>query len=110
VFLQPFSPVRFECYEKIGRRFEHWSGAVTHLINHGSHYEIYISSRSGFVFIVGKYISGGFISIPAFNVGSDLADYGDYFWNKERLASIMNKVDAVTVAEALRTLKNNNFI
>ncbi|WP_418219649.1 DUF6618 family protein [Candidatus Formimonas warabiya] len=60
--------------------------------------------------MVGKYITGAFISIPAFNVGSELADYSNYFWNKERLASIMNNVDAVTVAEALRTLKANNFI
>lgn len=107
---QPFSPVEFHCQEKIGRRFQRWSGIITRLVNHGSHYEIYINSRSGFIFIVGEYINGGFISIPSFNVGSDLADYDDYFWNKERLASIMNKVDAITVAEALRTLKNNNFI
>jgi hypothetical protein len=105
-----FSPVRFDCNETIGQHFEHWSGAVTRLINHGSHYEIFIESRSGFVFIVGKYISGGFISIPAFNVGADLANYDDYFWNKERLASIMNRVDAITVAEALRSLKAKNFI
>ena len=108
--MQSFSPVEFHCQEKIGRRFQRWSGTVTRLVNHGSHYEIYISSRSGFVFIVGKYINGGFISIPAFHVGSDLADYGDYFWNNERLASIMNQVDAATIAEALRTLKSNNYI
>ena len=107
---QTFSPVRFECYEKIGRHLEHWSGVVTHLINHGSHYEIYISSRSEFVLIVGEYVSGSFISIPALNAGSGLADYENYFWNKECLASIMNKVDAATIAEALRTLKLNNFI
>lgn len=107
---QSFSPVQFYCYEKIGERFERWSGTVSRLVKHGSHYEIYINSRSGFIFIVGKYINGGFISIPAFNVGSDLANYDDYLWNNERLASIMNRVDAATVAEALRTLKTNNFI
>lgn len=105
-----FSPIRFECYEEIDRCFQRWSGTVTHLINHGSHYEIYISSRCGFVFIVGEYLSGGFISIPSLNVGSDLADYGNYFWNKERLASTMNKMDAATIAEALHTLKTHNFI
>lgn len=105
-----FYPVVFRCHEKIGRRFERWSGTVTNLVNHGSHYEIFVDSRSGFFFIVGKYASGCFISVPAFNVGSELADYGDYFWNNERLASIMNKVDAATIAEALRTLKANNFI
>lgn len=108
--IQPFSPVEFHCHEKIGKRFQRWSGTVTRLINHGSYYEVYISSRSGFFFLVGKYINGHFISIPAYNVGSDLSDFGDYFWNNERLASIMNKVDAATVAEALRALKTHNFI
>jgi hypothetical protein len=74
-----FLPVEFQCNEKIGRRKEQWNGLVTRLINHGSHYEIYISSRSGFFFIIGKYSYGGFISIPAYNVGTDIVDYGDYF-------------------------------
>ena len=106
----PFTPVEFHCHEKIGRRYERWSGTVTRIINHGSHYEIYVSSRSGFVFIVGQYLSGGFISIPAFNIGANLADYDDYFWNNEQLASIMNRVDAATVAQALRTLKAKHYI
>lgn len=105
-----FIPIEFHCHEKIGRRFEKWTGMVTHFINHGSHYEISVSSRSGFVFLVGQYVNGGFISIPDFKVGTDLADYGDYFWNNERLSSIMNRVDASTVAEALRTLKSQHFI
>ena len=66
--------------------------------------------RSAFLFLIGKYINGAFINIPAFNVGSDLSDYGDYFWNNEHLASFMNPVDAATVAEALRALKAHNFI
>lgn len=107
---QPFSPIEFHCHEKIARRFQRWSGTVTRLVNHGSHYEIYINSRSAFLFLIGKYLNGSFISIPAFKVGSDLSDYADYFWNNERLASIMNPVDAATVAEALRALKAHNFI
>jgi hypothetical protein len=105
-----FMPIEFHCREKIGRRYECWSGIIHRFINYGSHYEIYVSSRSGFVFLVGKYVNGSFISIPAFNVGASLADYGDYFWNNEQLSSIMNRVDAATVAEALRTLKNQHYI
>jgi hypothetical protein len=105
-----FLPLEFHCHEKIGRRFERWKGTITRFINHGSHYEIYVSSRSGFAFLAGQYTNGGFISIPAFEVGADLADFGDYFWNNERLASIMNRVDAATVAQALRTLKAHNYI
>ena len=71
----------------------------------------FMSARSGFVFFIGKYTNGGsFISIPAFNAGSYLVDYDDYFWNNERLSAIMNPVDAATVAEALRALKSHNYI
>ena len=40
-----FSPIVFLCHEKIGRHFEHWPGTVNRLINHGSHYEIYVSPQ-----------------------------------------------------------------
>lgn len=105
-----FSPIEFRCQRKIGRRTESWTGVVTRLINYGSHYEVFISSRSGFFFLIGHCVNGNFISIPAFDVGSDLADFSDYFWNNERLSSIMNKVDATTVAQAIKALKENNFI
>lgn len=103
-------PIQFCCRCRIGKRSQHWRGAITRLINYGSHYEINVDSRSGFTFFVGKCMSGSFISIPAFDAGSSLADYDDYCWNNERLASIMNPVDATTVAEALRTLKTQKLI
>jgi hypothetical protein len=104
------SPVHFHCREKIGRKHEEWDGYVKSIRNHGSHYEIQIQSRSGFVFMIGKYINGSFVSIPAFGVGCDIARYNDYFWNYEHLVSLMNPVDAATVAEALRTLYMKNYI
>lgn len=103
-------PVHFHCREKIGRKYEEWHGYVKNIRNYGSHYEIQIQSRSGFVFMIGKYINGAFISIPAFGVGCDISDYNDYFWNNEHLVSYMNPVDAATVAEALRTLNIKNYI
>ncbi len=103
-------PVVFHCREKIGRKYEEWDGYVKYIHNHGSHHEIHIESRSGFIFIVGKYVGGAFISIPAFGVGCDLSSYNDYFWNNEHLSSLMNPVDAATVAEALRTLNKNRCI
>jgi len=105
-----FMPIKFQCKKMIGKQLQTWNGTVTRLINYGSHYEISIDSRSGFFFLVGHCVNGSFISIPAFNIGSDLADYSDYFWNNERLSSIMNPVDAATVAEALRCLKTQQFI
>jgi len=105
-----FIPIKFHCKEMIGKQLQTWNGKVTRLVNYGSHYEISIDSRSGFFFLVGHCVNGNFISIPAFNIGSDLADYSDYFWNNERLSDIMNPVDAATVAEALRCLKTQQFI
>jgi len=103
-------PIAFRCRERIHDTYEEWDGYIRRISNYGSHYEIRIDSRSGFVFIVGQYAAGAFISIPAFEVGCDLASYGDYFWNNEALARRMNPVDAATVAEALRTLSTSNLI
>lgn len=87
-----------------------WNGSVTHLINHGSHYEIHLESRSSIRFMIGNYTNGGFVSVPAFNAGSDLASYSDYFWNFERLCHTINTVDAATIAECIRTLYKENYI
>ncbi len=106
----PFQHIPFRCREKIGHKTEEWDGYVRSIHNHGSHYEIRIESRSGFTLIVGSYEAGAFLSIPAFQIGSDLADYSDYFWNNDRLATIMSPVDAATVAEALRTLSEYQMI
>jgi len=103
-------PLPFHCRKKIGRKYEEWGGYVKNIINHGSHYEIYVESRSNFVFIVGKYINGSFISIPSFGIGSDLSNYNDYFWNNERLSLFMSHVDASTIAEVLRVLSRNHYI
>ena len=108
--IQNTTPVRFHCQAKVGRKQEHWEGTVTKLKNHGSHYEIQISSRSGFTFVVGKYHGGNFISVPTFSVGCDLVQYGDYFWNCERLSKLMSKVDAATIAASLEALAEKNYI
>ena len=104
------STISFQCREKIGKTYQEWEGCVKSIHNHGSHYEIQIQSRSGFTFMVGNCTAGAFISIPDYNVGCELASYGDYFWNNERLSRIMNRVDAATVAQALQTLAENNYL
>lgn len=103
-------PLKFHCSSKIRKKNEEWDGHIMYIHNYGSHYEIKIESRSGFIFIIGRYAYGAFISIPAFNAGCDLSSYGDYFWNNELLSKIINPVDAATVAEALRFLNKNKYI
>jgi hypothetical protein len=103
------TPLSFHCEGKVGKAQECWDGRVTSFTNYGSHCEFHIESRSAFSVIVGTCSGGNFISIPAFNVGSSLVTYDNYLWNHERLSKLFNKVDAATVAEALRTLKQHNY-
>lgn len=53
--------------------------------------------------IFGRYINGGFFSIPNWSVGGDLGDYSDTFWNTESLYKALKKKKAArAIAEAIR--------
>jgi len=42
--------------------------------------------------IFGRYVNGGFFSIPNWNCGGELAAYDDVFWNTESISrAIKNK-------------------
>lgn len=97
-------PIKFECMLNEGKRTENWSGMITDLTKFGSHYELKIESRSGFIIIIGKTNYGNFACIPDYDVGCHLCNLEDLFWNSERLSSIMNKIDGITVAYALKTV------
>lgn len=84
---------------------EKWSGLIVNIINHGSHYEMRIESRSGIMVLFGESRSGYFACIPEWEAGCHLAHPSDVFWNTEQLANAMgNKVDAITVACALKAI------
>ena len=97
-------PIKFECTMKTGKKTESWSGMITKLTKFGSHYEINIESRSGFIVVIGKTNCGNFACIPDYDVGCYLSTLKDLFWNSERLSAIMNKVDGITVAYALQAV------
>jgi hypothetical protein len=48
--------------------------------------------------IFGKYINGGFFSIPNWHCGGELASFNDVFWNTE---SIYNSLKKKKVAEVI---------
>jgi hypothetical protein len=96
--------IKFECTMKTGKKIENWSGMITKLTEYGSHYELKIESRSGFIVVIGKTSYGNFACIPDYDVGCHLSNLNDLFWNSERLRAIMNKVDAITVAHALQAI------
>lgn len=47
--------------------------------------------------IFGKYINGGFFSIPNWNCGGELASFNDVFWNAESIYRSLKKKKAATV-------------
>lgn len=54
--------------------------------------------------IFGKYVNGGFCSIPNWNVGCELASFSDTFWNTEALSKVLKsknvaKAIAMAIAE-----------
>jgi hypothetical protein len=91
----------FKCEATIGENKEVWQGNIKNIEDHGSHFEIFIVSRSSIYVIVGKTSRGGFACIPDFGVGCYLVKLDDYFWNTEQLISKLGKVDGVTVSTAL---------
>jgi hypothetical protein len=91
----------FECKTNFGKRIEKWTGKIASIINYGSHYEIFIESRSSIFLIVGKTSRGGFACIPDFGVGCHLVELNDLFWNTEKLTSCLGKVDGTTASMAL---------
>lgn len=98
--------ISFECVNKK----ERWKGNVRRIINYGSHYEIFIESRSGIMVTFGKTTQGGFACIPDFKAGCYLIDLKDKFWNTEKLCEVLGKVDGITVGEALYTLADRGLV
>lgn len=54
--------------------------------------------------IFGKYVNGGFFSIPNWGVGGELGHLNDTFWNEESLSRVLKskraaKAIALAIAE-----------
>lgn len=59
--------------------------------------------------IFGRYVNGGFFSIPDFGVGCELSDFTDIFWNTESLCKVLKskrvaKVIAMAIAEFMEEI------
>ena len=53
--------------------------------------------------IFGEYINGGFFSIPNFNAGGELGDFGDVAWNEDSIYTALKDGSAARViAEAIK--------
>jgi len=55
--------------------------------------------------IIEKHDYGYYICVPNWDVGCDLEDYADTFWNTERLSKQLRIADTVTIATAIKEIK-----
>lgn len=54
--------------------------------------------------IFGKYVNGGFCSIPNWNVSCELSDFKDKFWNSESIGKVLkDKKAGKVIAEVIAT-------
>ena len=97
--------MEFQCIHTIKRRTQTWQGTIEIMKLAAGHIEAAITGRGSYFHVItGPQINGNYICIPNYNVGSELAPYKDYFWNKEQLSRVMGVIDATTVATGLTWL------
>ena len=98
--------MEFICANKTGKRLIKWSGIITNLKGSARQCEFEVQSRGSYYHvIIGKHDYGHYVCVPNWNVGCELADYSDLFWNTERLSKQLRTADAITVATAIREIK-----
>ncbi|MCI6043276.1 hypothetical protein MR857_08065 [bacterium] len=94
--------MEYICTLRHGSRKEQWTGKLTLLQKRPGLYEAEISGRGTYFHVLtGRHKYGNYLCIPNHDIGCELSDFSDIFWNEERLRSLMRTVDAVTVATGL---------
>lgn len=100
----------FCCARKNSKEMEQWLGEVRSISNYGGYVELFIEGRSSIRVICGESKNGFWACIPDYDAGCVLSSLEDTFFNVEKLSGAMrNKVDAITVAEALKALADKGL-
>lgn len=98
--------MEYQCILKEGTRTETWKGKLYLLKVSPGQYEAEFQGRGTYFHIItGRHKYGNYLCIPNHDVGCELSDLADLFWNTERISGLMRKVDAVTVATGLVSLQ-----
>jgi len=96
----------YECCMYEGTKKKVWKASISLISRKDELYELEMEGRDSSMYVLtGKYRGGNFIVMPGLDVGSGLAPYHDLYWNTEKLSGLMNKVDAVTVANGLAMIE-----
>lgn len=88
-----------------------WRGTICPLLPfEPTDYEV-CARDSMFRIIMGSYSGGNYLCVPNWNIGVDIADPDDCFWNFGRLTSAypdLNRVDATSIINAVSAIKHYN--
>ena len=97
----------YDCSNIKARKEEnrYWKGRIVSYEKRNDGFEADITGRgSSFHLIVGETRHGNYLCIPTWEVGSELADYNDTFWNCERIGKQLSTVDSITVANGIKAI------
>lgn len=98
--------MEFICTHKTEKKQMRWAGMITDCKGNKEKCEFELQNRGSYYHvIIGKHDYGHYVCVPNWDVGCELADYGDLFWNTERLAKQLRIADAITIATAIREIK-----
>lgn len=95
----------YTCYGKNNMKPKQWQGEIKAMRLGVNFVELEIDSRgSYFHILVGRHRYGNFICIPNWNIGTEIAEMTDRFWNLERITNYypkLHKVDAISIVDGL---------
>jgi len=98
--------MEFTCTHKTEKKLTRWTGEITGCKGNEKQCEFELQSRGLYYHvIVGQHDYGHYVCVPNWDVGCELADYTDMFWNTERLSKQLKIADAITIATAIRKIK-----
>lgn len=95
--------MKFKCVKSSGKRKITWTGEINKIKGVKENCEMEVTARDYYFHVIfGAHSYGNYVCIPNWNVGCELADYSDIFWNTERLSKIISTADAITIATAIK--------
>ncbi len=80
-----------------------WEGQIIPIDPAAGEMEV-TANGSFFHIICGRYLNGHYLCIPNINVGTDLSEPDDVFWNRAHLSACypnLSETDIISITEAL---------
>lgn len=98
--------MEFRCTQAVGKERRQWMGRIEKLRGSCRQCEFEVQSDGSYYHVlIGEHAYGHYVCVPNWDAGCELSDYGDIFWNTERLSKQLNQRDAITIATAIKTIK-----